>query len=108
MSEMSVGSAAEKIIFELHAARKTGLIGPSLPGFIVKAQDSQNKYKYSNKKHQTNLFPINLMAKIILSSVDIQYLFFVKKQYKKIVGQITNYVRGRRVFFNSNSVQFRC
>jgi hypothetical protein len=32
------------------------------------------------------------MAKIILSSVDIQYLFFVKKQYKMIVVQITDYV----------------
>jgi hypothetical protein len=59
---------------------------------MVKTQDSQDKYKDSNKKHQTTLFPVDLMAKVILGSVDIQYLFFVKKQYKMVVAQITNYL----------------
>jgi hypothetical protein len=35
---------------------------------------------------------VDLMAKIILGFVDIQYLFFVKKQYKMVVVQITNYL----------------
>jgi hypothetical protein len=39
------------------------------------------------------------MAKIILSSVDSQYLFFLLKQYKKIAVQITHYVMGWGAFF---------
>ncbi|MFO7970546.1 MAG: hypothetical protein R6U40_02210 [Desulfobacterales bacterium] len=43
------------------------------------------------------------MPKTILSSVDIQYLFFVKKQYKIIAAQIKNYAR-KKIDFKKNGI----
>jgi hypothetical protein len=82
VSEMSVSSTAEKIIFELHAACRAGLIGRCQPRGIVETQDSQDEYQYTKKEHQTGLFSVDLITKNSLDIVDIQYFFSVKSNIK--------------------------